>query len=124
MVRDCGIQNWLVATLPQTKPAYDAVKEAPVLIVACAELVKAGYKMVKVASDKREQYMFDAALAAQNLVLDAHALGLGTVYIGLFDAKKAASILDAPSGFSVVAMPPLAISDNSHPQRQERSFRR
>jgi nitroreductase len=40
--------------------------------------------------------MFDVALAMHNLVLAAHDVGLGTVYVGLFDAKKAAGILSVP----------------------------
>jgi nitroreductase len=58
-------------------------------------------------SDKGDWFMFDTALAMQNLVLSAHAIGLGTVYIGLFDAKKAAGVLELPGGVVVVAMTPL-----------------
>jgi nitroreductase len=43
----------------------------------------------------------------QNLVLAAHTIGLGTVYIGLFDAKKAAGVLELPEGIVAVAMTPL-----------------
>ena len=55
--------------------------------------------------------MFDVALAMQNLVLAAHSLGLGTVFIGLFDAQKAASILEVPEGLCVVSMTPLGYPD-------------
>jgi nitroreductase len=51
--------------------------------------------------------MFDVALAMQNLVLAAHSRGLGTVYVGAFDARKAAEILGVPPGYAVVAMTPL-----------------
>ena len=55
--------------------------------------------------------MFDVALAVQNLMLAAHSQGLGTVPLGLFDAKKAASILKVPDGFCVVEMTPLGYPD-------------
>jgi nitroreductase len=55
--------------------------------------------------------MFDVALAMQNLVLTAHSLGLGTVFVGAFDAKKVANILGVPQGFAVVAMTPLGYPD-------------
>jgi nitroreductase len=55
--------------------------------------------------------MFDVALAMQNLVLAAHALGLGTVFIGAFDALKVTEILEVPEGFVVVAMTPLGYPD-------------
>jgi nitroreductase len=55
--------------------------------------------------------MFDVALAMQNIVLAAHALGLGTVHVGLLDAKKVAEILDVPHGFCVVEITPLGHPD-------------
>jgi len=88
-----------------------AVKQAPVLIVACAELGKSGLNAGVFATDKGDWYMFDTALAMQNLVLAAQAMGLGTVHLGLFDAKKAAEILDVPEGFCVVSMTPLGYPD-------------
>jgi len=88
-----------------------AVKQAPVLIVACAELGKSGLNAGVFATDKGDWYMFDTALAMQNLVLAAQAMGLGTVHLGLFDAKKAAEILGVPEGFCVVSMTPLGYPD-------------
>ena len=55
--------------------------------------------------------MFDVALAMQNLTLAAHSLGLGTVHVGAFDAKKVAKILGVPKGFVVVSMTPLGYPD-------------
>ena len=55
--------------------------------------------------------MCDVAIAMQNLVLAAHSLGLGTVHNGLFDAKKAADILEVPDGFCVVELTPLGYPD-------------
>lgn len=91
---------------------YDAVGSAPVVIVACAELRKSGFELGKPATDKGDcWYMYDVALAMQNLALAAHSLGLGTVTIGAMDAKKTASILGVPEGFCVVSMTPLGYPD-------------
>jgi nitroreductase len=68
---------------------------------------KSGCHQGKPTTDKGDWYMFDVALAMQNLVLTAHSLGLGTVHVGLFDATKAADILEVPEGFCVVTMTPL-----------------
>ncbi len=51
--------------------------------------------------------MFDVGLAMQTLCLAAHALGLGTVVVGMFDHKKAEKILGVPGDVEVVAMTPL-----------------
>ena len=67
--------------------------------------------------------MFDVGLAMQNLTLAAHALGLGTVHVGAFDAKKAADVLTVPEGFCVVEMTPLGYpgQEAKTPPRKELS---
>ena len=111
VVRGKGIKKQLAGTLSHNNPATEAVENAPVTVVSCAELKKAGYYHGEPRTDKGDWYMFDVALAMQNLVLAAHALGLGTVFIGSFDAQQAASILGIPEGFGVVAMTPLGYPD-------------
>ncbi len=65
--------------------------------------------------------MFDIALAVQNMVLAAHAQGLGTVIIGAFDAKKAEQALGVPKGYRVVTFFPVGIPDQEAkiPPRKE-----
>ena len=107
VVKDKEMKARLANTLPQTNGARVGMEQAPLVIVACAVLGRAGYKKGEVMSDKGDWFMFDTALAMHNIVLAAHSLGLGTVYIGLFDAKAAAAILDLPEGVVAVAMTPL-----------------
>jgi nitroreductase len=118
VVRDTDIKNGLadtvVAVSDRPNRAADAIRNAPVAIVACAELGKSGYHAQepgKPVTDKGDWFMFDVALAMQNLTLAAHALGLGTVHVGAFDARKATKILGVPKGFAVVSMTPLGYPD-------------
>ena len=116
IVRDNETRQKLAAALKSARPegknaATEAVKGAPVIVIACAQLQQAGYYQGHPTTDKGDWYMFDVALAMQNLVLAAHAEGLGTVLIGLFDVKRVEAILGLPSGFSVVAMTPLGYPD-------------
>ncbi|NLO91316.1 MAG: NAD(P)H nitroreductase [Elusimicrobia bacterium] len=46
-------------------------------------------------------YLVDIGISAQNFVLAAQSLGLGTCYIGWFDDQKAARALKVPSGRKV-----------------------
>ena len=110
VVRDDNIKAELASTLIDNS-SVDAIRSAPVVIVACAELGKSGYNQGKLATDKGEWFMFDVALAMQNLMLAARSKQLGTVCVGLFDAGKAASILNVPEGSCVVAMTPLGYPD-------------
>ncbi|MBI2851382.1 MAG: nitroreductase family protein [Chloroflexi bacterium] len=120
VVRDQNIKAQLDATRgrrPPPPPAPgatpppppSAVITAPVTIVVCGELKKAGVRPDGTPStDKGDSwYMYDAGLATQNLCLAAHALGLGTVILGAFDARKVAEILQVPEGFAPVVMVPL-----------------
>jgi nitroreductase len=110
VVRDSQVKAALSETMRNKGSASESLKIAPVVIVAYAEMGKSGfYKGIDgPASDKGASwYMYDVALAMSHLVLAAHAQGLGTVHLGLFDAVKAAAILGVPTGFCVVAMTPL-----------------
>jgi nitroreductase len=122
VVRDSGTKTRLADTLTKTRvdtewvdnAAASAIKQAPVLIVFCAQMGQAGHQPDGTPITDKGDYwfMFDIALAMENLVLAAHALGLGTVIVGGFDARNAADILGVPPGFRVVTMTPLGIPDH------------
>jgi len=109
VVRDETMKSQLAETLTQWNSARSAssVTQAPVVIVACAELGKSGFKNGVLCTDRDDWHIFDVALAIQNLVLVAHSLGLGTLHIGAFDAGEAARILKVPPGVTVVELIPL-----------------
>ena len=107
VVREPETKARIAEALRQGNPATDAVRNAPVVIVACAELGKSGFYKGEAATDKGDWFMFDVALAMQNLVLAAHELGLGTVHVSLMDAKKIGEIVKVPEGVRVVELTPL-----------------
>jgi nitroreductase len=106
-------------------PTALSVREAPVVIVVCAQLNKSGCRAdgSHITDKGGSWYMFDTALATQNMCLEAHALGLGTVIIGGFDAVKANEILGVPEDFCVVTMTPVgfAAQEARPPSRKELS---
>lgn len=105
IVKDKERKALLASTLPSWNRAQLAIKEAPVVIVACAQLGKSGFHEGKVVTNKGDWwYMFDVALAMQSLTLAAHSLGLGTVHIGAFEAQEVARLLAVPQGVAVVEM--------------------
>ncbi len=127
VVQNSRIKNRVADTLGLTKddapnPALEAIKQAPLLIVACAELGKSGCREGNPLTDKGDWFMFDVALAMQNLALAAHSLGLATVHVGLFDAKKAANILKVPQGYCVVEMTPLGYPDQERTPRPRKEL--
>ena len=125
VVKDETTKSQLAETLLWWNPCRPAstVTRAPVVIVACAELGKSGFKDGELSTDKGDWYMFDLALALQNLVLVAHSLGLGTLHLGAFDAQAAARILKVPPGVVVIEMIPLGYPERvgKTPPRKELS---
>lgn len=108
IVKDEATREKLSQTVPPTNRGSKAVREAPVVIVLCAELGHSGYIKGELIPDKGQYwYMFDVALAAQNLMLAAHALGLGTLNVGYFNPLQAARVLEVPEGTTVVELIPL-----------------
>lgn len=84
-----------------SNPALKALAEAPVVIVACASPDASG--------EVRGQpyYLTDVGLSAANLMLAAHALGLGSVFVGVFDEEKLRDLLHIPSNIRVVGLFPV-----------------
>jgi len=114
----------LAECLNKGNPAAEAIKQAPVVIVACAELGKSGYYKGVTVTDRGEWFMFDVGIAMQNLALAACSLGLGTVHVGFIpDSKKVDAILGLPEGVVSVEMTPLGYpaGESKGPPRREMS---
>ena len=124
VIKDSGIKSKLIETsLRVGNRGFEALRQAPIAIAACAEMNRAGCRDGQPTTDKAGYwFMFDVALAMQNLVLVAESLGLGTVYLGGFDAKKAEEILGVPSGYCIVAMTPLGYPDEQPEARPRKEL--
>jgi len=131
VVRNLEIKSKLADTLfgvtDRPNAVAIALKQAPVAIAVCADLKKSGTfhrEPPEYATDKGEYwYMYDAALATENLVLAAHSLGLGTVIVGAFDTKAAAQALKVPQGSVVVALTPLGYPEESPNPRPRKELK-
>lgn len=120
VVKDPAVKEKLAETLSPGNPSTEAVKNAPVVIVACATKEKSGYYKGQPITVKGDWLMYDVGLAMQNLSLAAHAIGLGTVQIGAFNIEDAEKILGVPEGITVVAMTPLGVpaAESRAPKRR------
>lgn len=85
----------------KTNPSKKGISEAPVVIVACADPAQSGNIW------GQPYYMTDIGIASQNLMLAARALGLGTVFVGVFDENKLRDILSIPSNMRIVGLFPI-----------------
>lgn len=136
VVRDPEVKARVADTLMKIKlpdrvvdnPGTKAINTVPVLIAVCGETGVSGGKRggggdFEYVTDKGDWFMFDTALAVQNMCLAAHAQGLGTVIIGAFDAEAAEKALDMPKGTRVVVLIPVGVpaKEGKAPPRKDLS---
>ena len=103
-------QPWLFVVVrdqqvkERLREAYGAewFYKAPVIICACGFPEKAWTR-----SDGKNYVDVDVTIAMDHLILEAWEQGLGTCWIGAFDAQKVKEILELPEGCEPIAMTPL-----------------
>jgi nitroreductase len=105
VVKDSKIKTDLyIAALHQS-----FIKEAPINIVVCADERRSE---IRYGQRGRELYsILDASAAVQNLLLAAHALGLGTCWIGAFNDNSVKRALSLPDWLRPIAIIPMGFPD-------------
>ncbi len=74
-------QRSLLDQLAEANPHAKMLKKAPLAIVVCGDMDKA------IEGGGRDFWIQDASAATENLLLAAHAMGLGAVWTGLYPAE-------------------------------------
>lgn len=97
------------------KAAYNQsyVAEAPVVIIVCGIPDKSA--AVYGERGRTLYYIQDTAAMTQNILLAAHALGYGSVWVGAFDESKVARILNLDKGQRPMAIIPIGLPDEQRP---------
>jgi nitroreductase len=116
VVREPAKREQLAATLVSGNPAAKAVANAPVVIVVCGDPEASGNQ------DGKLYYLLDAGLALQQLMLAAHAEGLGTCWVAWFDEARAREICKVPPQYRVVALTPLGIPEGQPSPRPRKAL--
>lgn len=98
------IESFFAARGYKSNPAQKGIADAPVVIVLCAVPEQSG------EMKGQPYYMTDAGIASENLMLAAHAVGLATVFVGVFDEEKLGDLLDIPPGVRIVGLFPIGYS--------------
>jgi len=93
------------------------IAAAPAVVVVCV-LPERSARLYRQRG--RELYCLqDTAAATQNLLLAATAAGLGSCWVGAFDERAVAAVLETPSDWTPVAIVPLGRPAEG-PQRRSR----
>ncbi|MBN1823066.1 MAG: nitroreductase family protein [Endomicrobiales bacterium] len=94
---------------------------APVVIVAASELSLMTHNIAERIQGV-EYHLIDLGIALEHLVLKAEDLGLGTCYIGWFDAKGIQKFLGLPASWKVECLVTLGYPQEVPGATQRKDF--
>ncbi len=77
------------------------IKEAPCVIIACAETKK------NLRVNGQDYYLVDTAISFQQMILSAWAHGIGSCWLAAFSEKTLAKYLKLPKSWRIVALSPF-----------------
>lgn len=124
-----NLQPWefIVVRKPEVKhglsqAALDQkfIEQAPVVIVVCADPAKSAPRYGSRGIDL--YCLQDTAAAAQNILLAAQALGLGTCWVGAFNEERAREVLKIPKPVRPVAIIPVGHAVRSPMERPRKAL--
>lgn len=90
----------------------DFIAQAPLVVVGCADdkiIFRYGER------GKNLYSICDVSVSIQNLILLAQDLGLGTVWVGAFDEKEVAKILNLPGNLRPIVILPVGFPNEKPP---------
>lgn len=125
VIREQANKEQLAQMLSENNPAIKGILQASLVLVLCAKKGIAGVKNGEMETDKGDWYMFDLAIAGQNLCLAAHDMGLGTVHVGHINHKAIDQFLELPADICAVEIIPLgypAHESKSPPRKGMEAF--
>lgn len=93
-------------------------EKAPVIIAMFAELDFIAHRIGKEIQGT-QYYLLDLGIAGEHIVLQAASLGLGSCWIGWFNARQAKKFLAVPRSWKPVAL--LALGYPIEPHKAKRS---
>jgi nitroreductase len=114
VVKDTETKNRLFQAAGNQK----SVVSAPVVIVVCADLNRA--KQIYGSRGENLYCIQDTAAATQNILLVAHELGLSTCWIGAFEEKAVAKVINAPKNVRPLVMIPVGYGAQTGRVRSQR----
>ena len=95
------MKSFMEAKGYKVNPSRKALVEAPVVIVACADPADSGEVR------GQDYYLVDMGIACQTLMLAARGMGLGTVFVGIYEEDKVRELLGIPEGVRVAGLIPM-----------------
>jgi len=116
VLTDADRRAKVLEAFPEDNPGKKAIAMAPVVIVVCADPRESGVE------NGIEYYIADTAIAFEHLCLTAHALGLGTCWMGWYDEARIKASLGIPEAIRIVGITPLGYPDQEPKPRPRKEL--
>ncbi|AJF06745.1 nitroreductase family protein [Geoalkalibacter subterraneus] len=116
VLRDAARRALLLDAVPDDNPGKKALAAAPLTIVLCVDPRESDVE------NGIPYYVADGAIAFEHLCLAAHALGLGTCWIGWYDEAKIKEAFGIPDPFRVIGFTPLGYPEREPKPRPRKSL--
>ena len=101
----------LLNAIEKFHPYAQMVLQAPIAILVCADINREKYK---------DRWPLDCAAASENILLAAHSLNLGAVWVGIYPDKQRMNemvkLLELPKNIKPVSLIPIGYSDEEKPE--------
>lgn len=116
VLTDAAKRASLLAAFGEDNPGKKAIAMAPIVIVVCADPAESAVE------NGIEYFIADTAIAFEHLCLEAHELGLGTCWMGMFDEASAKAALGVPEGIRIVGITPIGYPDQEPKPRPRKEL--
>jgi len=113
VLREESDRSKLTDAVPDGNPGKKAILSAPVVIIVSANPQESDVE------NGIPYFVADSAIAFEHMCLAAHALGLGTCWMGWYDEEKLKQLFDIPDEFRVIGFTPLGYP-NQQPKPRPR----
>ena len=107
VIKNTEIRERLKSLISPKNPATNAITNSTILLGLVAKLKISGYYKDIPVTKLNDWFMFDIGIAAQNICMTAHSMGLGSVIVGAFDHEKAKEVLSIPDHYELVVLIPI-----------------
>lgn len=116
VLTEADMRTKVLAGFPDDNPGKKAIAAAPVVIVACGNPAESDVE------NGIDYFVADVSIAFEHLCLAAHALGLGTCWMGWYDEGKIRHALDIPDDIRIVGITPLGYPDQEPKPRPRKQL--
>lgn len=116
VLTDAGQRAKVLEAFPADNPGTKAIAMAPVVVVVCGNTFE---------SDREngiDYFAVDVAIAFEHLCLAAHAVGLGTCWMGWYDEGRIKRALGIPENIRIVGITPLGYPDQEPKPRPRKEL--